>query len=185
MRRTSCGSGVPWVSWSPTSTVSPSPHEQAGTLGDRELQRLGPVVGGDDDLAGLVGVVDRDATGDLGDRRLALGLTGLEQLDDARQTVGDVVTGHTTGVEGTHGQLRAGLTDRLGRDGADRLADVDELAGGQRPSVALGAGSGLGLTGEDRADPHLLDAGCDQLVDLDVAEVATGLDQHVLALRVR
>ncbi len=45
----------------------------------------------------------------------------------------------TTGVEGTHRQLRAGLTDRLGGDDADRLADVDELAGGQRTAVALRA----------------------------------------------
>jgi hypothetical protein len=31
-------------------------------------------------------------------------------------------------VEGAHRQLRAGLTDRLGGDDADRLADVHQLA---------------------------------------------------------
>ena len=54
------------------------------------------------------------------------GRAGLEQLDDAGQTVGDVLTGDTTGVERPHGQLRAGLADRLGGDDADRLAEVDE-----------------------------------------------------------
>jgi hypothetical protein len=41
--------------------------------------------------------------------------------------VRDVLTRHTTGVEGTHRQLGAGLTDRLGGDDADRLADVHRL----------------------------------------------------------
>jgi len=42
--------------------------------------------------------------------------------------VGDVGTGHTTGVEGTHRQLGAGLADGLRRDDADGLADVHPLA---------------------------------------------------------
>ena len=92
----------------------------------------------------------------------------------------DVVTGHTTGVEGTHGQLGAGFADGLGGDRADRLADVDQLAGGQRTAVALGAGTSSRLTGEDRADLDLLDAGLDERVDLDVAQVAAGRDQHTL-----
>ena len=40
-------------------------------------------------------------------------------------------------MERPHRQLGAGLTDRLGRDDADGLADVDELARRQRPAVAL------------------------------------------------
>ena len=121
-----------------------------------------------------------DPAGGLGDRRTTLGLAGLEELDHAGQTLRDVVRrGHTTGVEGTHRQLRAGLTDRLGRDDADRLADVDELAGRQRAAVALRAGAGLGVTGQHRADLDLLDAGRDQLVDLDVAEVVARRGQHL------
>src|SRR5690606_5701550 len=103
------------------------------------------------DLAGLVGLLDLDPAGSLGDRRAALGRARLEQLHHTGQTLGDVVgRGHTTGVEGPHRQLGAGLTDRLGGDDPDRLADVDELAGGQRTAVALGAGSGAGVTGQDR-----------------------------------
>ena len=134
--------------------------QQAGALADRVGLLLGTVVGDDDDLAGLVGVLDPDATGRLRDRRLALGLAGLEQLDHTRQTFGDVVgRRHATGVERPHRQLRAGLTDRLGGDDADRLADVDELAGRERTAVALGAGAGLGVTGQDRTDLDLVDAG--------------------------
>src|SRR5690606_36921701 len=90
----------------------------------------------------------------------------------------DVVTGHTTGVEGAHRQLGAGLTDRLGRDGADGLTDVDELAGRQGAAVALGAGAGLGLAGQDRADLDRLHAGGDEAADLDVTEVVARRDQN-------
>ena len=160
--------------------------EQTRPLADGVLLDLGAVVGRDEDLLGLVGLLDRDPTGGLGDRRTALGLAGLEELDHTGQTLRDVVRrGHTTGVEGTHRQLRAGLTDRLGGDDADGLADVDQLAGGQRAAVALGAGAGAGLTGEDRADLDLLDAGLDELGDLDVAEVLAGRDEHLVGLRVQ
>ena len=42
-------------------------------------------------------------------------------------------------VERTHRELRAGLTDRLGGDDADRLADVDRRTAGKIAPVALGA----------------------------------------------
>ena len=98
MRSTSCGSALPTVSCSPTSTCVAVLDQQAGALADRVGKLLGAVVGDDDDLAGLVGVLDADATGGLGDRRLALGLAGLEQLDHTRQTFGDVVADATPPV---------------------------------------------------------------------------------------
>ena len=61
-------------------------------------------------------------------------------------------------VEGTHGQLRAGLADGLRGDDADRLAELDHLAGGQVAAVALGADAALGFAGEHGADLELLDA---------------------------
>ena len=127
-------------------------------------------------------IATRPAASD--DRRHALRRTGLEQLHHTRQTVRDVVAGDTTGVEGTHRQLRAGLTDRLGRDDADGLADVDELAGGQRTAVAGRAGADLGLAGQDRADPDLATPSSMQVVDLDVADVAAGR-QHDVAVDAR
>ena len=114
----------------------------------------------------LVGLFDRDATVGLGDRRRTLRGTGLEELLHTRQTLGDVVgRGRTTGVEGTHRQLRAGLTDRLGRDDADGLADVDELAGRERTAVALRADTDSRVAGEHGAHLDRLDTRLDQRVD--------------------
>ena len=152
--------------------------QQTQTLADRVFERLRTVIWRHYELACLVRIVDRDATGRLGDRRLALGLACFEELHDARQTVRDVVAGHTTGVEGTHRELRSGFTDRLCGDRANGFANVDELAGGQRAAVALGARAGVRFTREDRADLDRVDAGFDQTSDLDVAEVTSGRNQH-------
>ena len=84
----------------------------------------------------------RTTPGRLGEERRALRRAGLEQLDDTREAVGDVLTRDTTGVERTHRQLRARLTDRLRGDDADRLAEVDELAGGEHRAVAAAADPG-------------------------------------------
>src|ERR671921_2524132 len=123
---------------------------------------VGAVVRSDGQLAELLAVLDPDRAGQFGDRRLALGHAGLEELDHTRQTVGDVLTRDTTGVEGAHRQLGAGLTDRLGSDDADRLADVHQLAGRERAAVAGGTRAHQRLTGEDDADLDLRDARLDQ-----------------------
>ena len=59
--------------------------------------------------------------------------------------------GDTAGVEGAHGQLGAGLADRLGGDDADRVAELDHRAGGERAAVAGLADAGLELALEHRA----------------------------------
>ena len=91
-------------------------------------------------------------------RAAPFGAAGLEQLDDAGQTAGDVLAGDTTGVERPHRQLRAGLADRLGGDDADGLAELDRLAGGQRHGRSTGADAELGVARQHRADPHPVDA---------------------------
>ena len=65
----------------------------------------------------------------------------------------------TADVEGTHGELRARLADRLGGDDADRFADLDHLAAGQVAAVAAAADAAAGLAGEPRTNLDLLDAG--------------------------
>ena len=72
-----------------------------------------------------------DAAGGLVHLRLDLRATGLEELDDTGKTLGDVVTSDTTGVEGTHRQLGARLTNRLSSDDADGLTDVNQVTGRQ------------------------------------------------------
>ena len=69
------------------------------------------------------------------------------------------VAGRAADVERPHGELRAGLADGLGRDDAHGHPHLHELAGGEVAAVAEGAHAALGLAGEHRADPHLLDAG--------------------------
>src|SRR5919108_793724 len=65
--------------------------QESGALRDRVRRLVAAVVRGDDDLLGLLGLLDPDAAGGLGDRGDALRGTGLEELDDTRQTLGDVV----------------------------------------------------------------------------------------------
>ncbi|CVM13872.1 Uncharacterised protein [Streptococcus pneumoniae] len=154
-------------------------HEDARTAQHRVGDLLGAVVRREQQAHGRLGVLDGHAAGDLGDRGHALRGAGLEELLDAGQTLRDVVgRGHTAGVERAHGELGARLTDRLGRDDADGLADVHQLAGGHGAAVALRAGAHGGLAGQDRADLDLRDAGGHQLADQHVAHVRTGRGQH-------
>ena len=77
----------------------------------------------------------RTTPGGAGEDRGALRRAGLEELDDAGQAVGDVLTDDAAGVEGPHRELGARLADRLGGDDADRLAELDHPAGGERLAV--------------------------------------------------
>ena len=119
----------------------------------------------------LLVVLDRDLAGDLRDLREALRLARLEELDDAREAVRDVGARDTSGVEGPHRELRAGLADRLGGDDADRVAEVAHRAGREGDAVAELAHAGLGLALERRANR-----------DLDVLLVAERLGDLVAAL---
>jgi hypothetical protein len=128
-------------------------HLEPGQAGHR-VGVLGAVVAddGDDPALALV-LADAHHAGGAGQGGLALGRTSLEELDHAGQAAGDVGARHTTGVEGPHGQLGAGLADGLGGDDADRLADLDGLAGGQGHAVARPRDAGDRVVGERRQDP--------------------------------
>jgi hypothetical protein len=62
-------------------------------------------------------------------------------------------------VERPHRQLRARLADRLRRDDADGLADLDHLARREHAAVAEAADAALRLARENRPDLDALDAG--------------------------
>ena len=70
---------------------------------------------------------------------------------DARRRAAD--------VERPHGELRAGLANRLRRDDADRLAELHHLAGREVAAVALRADAAARRARQHRPDLHLLDAG--------------------------
>src|SRR6185437_6433135 len=92
------------------------------------------------------------ADGDEIDEVRLAGVLGLEVrgVCNARSGAAD--------VEGTHGELRAGLADGLRRDDADGLAHLHHLAGAEVAAVAEDAAAALGLAGEDRANLDALDA---------------------------
>ena len=120
----SLGSFGPSTSASPAVTSWPSVTSRWARARRCRLSSTA-VVADDGDAAAVLLVGDADHARRAGQDGLALRGAGLEQLDDAGQTVGDVLTGDTAGVEGPHGQLRAGLADGLGGDDADRLAELD------------------------------------------------------------
>src|SRR5262249_58815381 len=66
---------------------------------------------------------------------------------------------------GTNGRRGPGPADGLRGDDADRLAHVNQLAGGQRAAVALGADTDLRLADQDVVRPDRLDARLDEAVD--------------------
>ncbi len=88
-------------------------------------------------------------------RRRDLGLplwgASLEELDDSRQTLRDVLdAGDTTGVERTHRELGAGLTDGLRRNDSDGLAQLDKRVGRKADAVALLADAVARVACQDR-----------------------------------
>ena len=157
---------------------------QAGHSGHC-VDLLGAVVGNHGYLttAPLV-LADPDHAGDACQGCLALRCTGLEELHDPREAAGEVLADHAAGVEGTHGQLGAGLADRLGCDHAHRLADLDVLAGGQRHAVAGGrhAGGRVVRQGRQDADPVHVGVVAHEL-HLDLADDGAGNQDPATALR--
>ena len=109
---------------------------------DRDL-----AVAVDDDEVAVLALDGRDR--EEPDRARVLGRV-LGLLGDAR--------GRAAVVERPHRELRAGLADRLRRDDADGLADLDHLAGREHAAVAEAADAALGLAGQHRADLDALDA---------------------------
>ena len=93
-------------------------------------------------------VVDDDVEADELDLALALGLDVL---------LLDAAGGDAADVEGPHGELGAGLADRLRGDDPDGHAHLDELPGGQVHAVAAAADAQRRLAGHRAADLDLLD----------------------------
>ena len=128
--------------------------DRAGAERQHHLVLVALVVDDADRDALALVLAEAEHAGGLGQAGGTTRRAGLEQLDDAGQTAGDVLAGDATGVERPHRQLRAGLADRLGGDDADGLAELDRLAGGQRAAVARGADAELGVARQHRAHPH-------------------------------
>ena len=110
------------------------------------------LVGDNRDLTLTTNQFDGDATRPFSDLRGTLRGASLEELNHAGQTVGDVGVRHTTGVEGTHGQLGTRLTNGLGGDDTNCFTKLHHLVGREGESVAPGADTLNGVTGQRGAD---------------------------------
>src|SRR5262245_53094952 len=92
--------------------------------------------------------------------------------------------GSAADVERAHGELGARLADRLRRDDAHRLAEVDRRSTCKIASVALAAHARGGLAGQHRADAQLLHAARDDRLDLRFLEQRAALDDHLVRRRI-
>src|SRR5699024_3517104 len=81
----------------------------------------------------------------------------LKKLLHTGKTLCDIAAGNTASMEGTHGQLCTGLTDRLSRDDTYGLAHLYRLACSHVRAVALRADAHFTFTCKNGTDLHLLD----------------------------
>ena len=187
IRSTSCGSTAPSVSCSPTSTWAPSSTRM------RERRDILSMTTSSEPSSGVM-VSFRNCSPSSMRRMPASSAIGALPLG-TRASKSSTTRGRPCVMsapatppvwEGAHRQLGAGLTDRLGGDDADRLADVHELARRQRPAVAGGAGTQQRLAGQDAPDLDLRDTGRDEVREQHVTQVGAGLrdDRPVLGHRV-
>ena len=108
---------------------------------------------GENDVTAILVLLNVNSSVVLGDRRLALRSTSLEELRHTRKTLSDIgCRSDATRVEGTQGQLRTRLADGLCCDDADCLANINQVVGCQGPTVALGAHATLGFAGQHGAN---------------------------------
>src|SRR3989475_8653191 len=92
--------------------------------------------------------------------------------------------GRSSDVEGAHGELGSRLADRLRRDHADRLADVDGGTARKVASIAGGTQAPARVAGERRAHPHFVDAERLDVLDLVFVQERRGVVEHFLGFRV-
>ena len=144
------------------------------------------VVAGDHDFAALLVVLlQMHHARDFRQRRFTLGLSGFENFLYARQTLGDVLAGgHAAGVEGTHGELRAGLADGLRCDDAHRFAHIHQAAVGHVRAIAARAHAVLVLAGERGTHAHFLDARGFDLIRQVVRDQLVERNDHFPGVRV-
>ena len=85
-------------------------------------------------------------------------------------------------MEGTQCQLGTRLADGLCRHDANGLADVHQLVGGQRPAIALGAHTALGIAGEHGTSLDLFHIVSDEIVEHVHGQCVASLVQHGFAV---
>ena len=124
------------------------------SVGDQIVLLLSRLRAGDLDLAFLLRILDGYDAAEVRYDGKTLGLARLEELLDTGKTLCDITACHASGMEGSHGQLRTGLSDGLSGYDADRLAYLHCLTRSQVGAVALRAYAVVASACQDRPDLH-------------------------------
>ncbi len=140
---------------------------------------------GDDNYVSFVYLSDvLDGAGDLRDAGFALRISRFDKLLDTGKTGRDVATSHTTSVEDSHGELSTRFADGLGGHDADRVANIDEIAGSHVLTIAVLADAVFGFAGEDGADLNLFNAAGYDGFGLIIADHGVAFDDDLTGLRI-
>ena len=85
-------------------------------------------------------------------------------------------------MEGTHGQLGTGLTNRLSRNNTNSLANVHQNVRSHRTAVAQCTHTNSGLTGQNRTDTNFLHACLEELLNELIRDIGTSGSQNITRL---
>ncbi len=107
----------------------------------------------------------------------ATGILDLDTADRSRPR------SSATDVEGTHGQLGAGLTDGLGRNHAHRLTDIDTVTATEITTIAGTTDTVFGFTTDCGANIDLVHTVFFEHVHHGFVQQDACLDQHIVAAR--
>ena len=92
--------------------------------------------------------------------------------------------GGAADVEGTHGQLGAGLADGLGGDDTDGFADFNRMSVGKVTAVAFGANASTAAAGEHGPDEAAVDTCVVHLVQRVFVDLFVGRHDHFIVVRI-
>ena len=109
----------------------------SGTIGDQISFGLTGFIIGNDNLTFFLGILNDRNPSELSDNRKSFGLSGLKKLLNTGKTLCDIITGNTAGMEGTHGKLCTGLTDRLCSDDTYCFTYLNSFTSSHVGAVAL------------------------------------------------
>ena len=112
---------------------------------------------GDDDLSLLLGILNHRGSAKLSDDRQSFRLSRLKKFFYTGKTLGDIVTGNASRMEGTHGQLGSGFTNGLCGNDSNRFTHLHRFTRCHVGSVALRADSIMRTAAQNRTNLHLLD----------------------------
>ena len=116
---------------------------------------------GHDNLTFFFGFFYFRTTANLCDDGKTLRFTCFKKLLDTRKTLCDVITGYSTGMERTHGQLCTRFTDGLCGNNTNCFADLYSLTGRQVGAITFCTCTIVGFTGKHRSDFYFCISGAD------------------------